>query len=109
MPTAPKTLCRCGGVVSGGVCSRCGPRRQREKRERRSRVYDTREWRDRTQPNFLRDNPWCIDCEANGLVTFATEAHHKVKAEDDPGLAHDTDNLLGLCKACHSKRTRAGE
>lgn len=55
----------------------------------------------------LRSSPLCADCSAQGLTTPATEVHHVTKKRD--GGEDSEDNLLTLCKPCHSKRTARGE
>jgi 5-methylcytosine-specific restriction enzyme A len=58
---------------------------------------------------FLCRHPLCADCEADGRLTSATEVHHIEKIADNPARRLDPSNCLGLCKACHSKRTLKGE
>lgn len=55
----------------------------------------------------LRSSPLCLDCAAQGLTTAATEVHHIIAKRD--GGTDSEDNLMALCKSCHSKRTNAGE
>jgi 5-methylcytosine-specific restriction endonuclease McrA len=43
------------------------------------------------------------------IVTAATDVHHKQKLRDRPELKYEEENLMGLCKACHDKRTARGE
>jgi hypothetical protein len=38
----------------------------------------------------------------------ANEIHHR-RALADGGAIYDHGNLLGLCKGCHSSRTRSGQ
>jgi 5-methylcytosine-specific restriction protein A len=51
----------------------------------------------------LRRFPLCAHCEAQGLLTEATEVDHRVP------LAHGgtdyEDNLQSLCTTCHAKKT----
>lgn len=54
----------------------------------------------RIRMRFLIDNPYCVHCEAKGLLhVFAAEVDHKLPlhqgGEDVP------NNRQGLCKACH--------
>ncbi|TXH46246.1 MAG: hypothetical protein E6Q97_29990 [Desulfurellales bacterium] len=55
----------------------------------------------------LRAYPLCADCANAGRVVVATEVHHRVALRN--GGTHDSDNLLSLCKPCHSVRTARGE
>jgi dihydrodipicolinate synthase/N-acetylneuraminate lyase len=52
-------------------------------------------------------NPLCADCEAEGRVVPATEAHHIVSRAS--GGAVLTPLLLSLCHSHHSRRTARGE
>lgn len=63
----------------------------------------------RTSKAFLREHPTCADCEAEGIVTPATQVHHRAKVQQRPDLKHDWANLLALCRPCHSRRTQRGE
>jgi len=51
---------------------------------------------------FLRHNPQCARCGG-----MATEAHHKTTLKD--GGTHHFDNLMALCKQCHSSITFSGK
>ena len=42
-------------------------------------------------------------CQAEGCYNPATEAHHIVPKRQ--GGVDSLDNLMGLCKPCHSERT----
>ena len=71
----------------------------------RERGY-TVQW-EKIRKLFLMKNPLCADCLNKGWVTPANEVHH-VKALRNGGT-HDSNNLMSLCKSCHSKRTAKGE
>lgn len=71
-----------------------------------SRGYDAT-WR-RLRMAFLADNPLCFDCFPHRF-TVATEVHHVRKVADAPELRLEPENLMALCKACHSVRTAKGE
>lgn len=92
--------------------------RDRE-RERRSggirRLYDSAQWRQRTQPFVLERDPMCQLATTCGGNAPSTEAHHKIKATSyvaqhggDYRKFFDTSNLQGACKACHSAETARG-
>jgi 5-methylcytosine-specific restriction enzyme A len=72
-----------------------------------ARGYD-RQWR-KTRERVLTAQPLCVDCEAAGRVTPATEVHHRVKLAAAPARKHDPENLVPLCSECHGRRTAAGE
>ena len=69
------------------------------------RGYDSR-WV-KIRKMFLMRNPLCSDCLKGTRLTPANEVHH-VKALKKGGT-HDSNNLMSLCKSCHSKRTAKGE
>lgn len=71
------------------------------------RGYDSR-WR-AVRSEKLKLNPLCQDCELGGKITVANEVHHIVKVSVSPESRLDLNNLMSLCKACHSIRTLRGE
>lgn len=86
---------------------RSGLPRQRGRDQRPSasaRGYDTA-WQN-TAAAFLLANPWCVHCLAHGLYEPATEVDHiePFQSKDDPRRL-DWENLQGLCKRDHSKKT----
>jgi 5-methylcytosine-specific restriction protein A len=108
------TACRkigCAGIVRAGVCSACGPQRQRsdhrydeQRGSSASRGYDAR-WR-RLRLMFLHAHPLCAECAGQGRTVAASEAHHQVAKRD--GGSDAFSNLVALCKPCHSRITAAG-
>jgi 5-methylcytosine-specific restriction protein A len=81
--------------------------RDRERRSASARGYD-RLWR-KFRLVYLASNPLCVDCQAKGLITPATEPHHIAKLADRPDLRLDPANIMALCQECHSARTARGE
>jgi 5-methylcytosine-specific restriction protein A len=71
------------------------------------RGYDRR-WRT-VRERHLKQNPLCVDCLAEGIVTAADQVHHMVKVKVDPTRRLDDTILMSLCKRHHDKRTAAGE
>jgi 5-methylcytosine-specific restriction protein A len=55
---------------------------------------------------YLSRHPLCADCQQAGRLTPATEVHHVIPVAQ--GGSDRSENLLGLCKSCHSRRTRGG-
>ena len=49
----------------------------------------------------LAEQPLCPECEARGLIEPATEVHHI----NDNAMDNSRSNLVGLCKADHSRHT----
>jgi 5-methylcytosine-specific restriction protein A len=102
----------CNGLVRNGVCSVCGSQRTHNDRAydkgrgtAHERGYDAT-WR-KVRLMQLSEYPLCFDCNAQGYVVVATEVHHKRAIRD--GGSNSFDNLMSLCKPCHSKRTNAGQ
>src|ERR1700733_364643 len=73
-------------------------RRDRDQRRgsREDRGYDW-VWR-RFRAAFLTAHPLCQDCERAGLITSATELHHRLKVADRPDLRLDAENIVPLCR-----------
>lgn len=94
-----------------GKCDRCSRStkgsRGRDTRTTAQRGYD-HAWRQLSE-RFRIDNPLCEDCLSRGKVTASAEVHHKVKVKDAPELRLETKNLMALCVACHSERSKRGE
>ena len=101
MPTAPRKLCRCGGVTKDGRCEKCGGKaNQGHTLSRHERGYDSR-W-DKVSKRVKQELPWCIPCWAAERITVDhIETHHCVKIVDAPALRLERDNLLNCCPACH--------
>ena len=105
MPYKSRRPCRhphCPERVNAGevYCARHKPVRKDA-----SAYYDRR-WQ-KVRAAYLSRYPLCADCEKAGRLTPATDVHHIVKPGDG-GTDHD-DNLMGLCRPCHSARTARGE
>ena len=63
------------------------------------------QWR-KLRAFFIARNPFCEMCKRQGKFTAATEVHH-IKPLADGGT-NDFENLMPLCKSCHSKITATG-
>lgn len=59
-------------------------------------------WR-KARKQYVNENPLCELCDRNGKMTPAEEVHH-IKPLSEGG-SHNEENLLSLCKSCHSKLT----
>ena len=57
----------------------------------------------RIRSRFLNAHPLCEICMKEGRATPAAEVHHIIPLAD--GGTHDPDNLMALCKPCHSRIT----
>lgn len=110
MPVAPPRWCPTCRVPHYEACPVRKKQRWQDQDARRpssrDRGYDEA-WR-RCRNAFLAANPLCKDCLDRGRYRAAEEVHHVVKVRDDPSRRLDGDNLMALCKPCHSARTARG-
>lgn len=67
-----------------------------------------RRWR-KLRAMFIAEHPLCSDCFEAGRIRAVEEVHHIESRRDAPDRAYDVDNLMALCKSCHSRRTAHGE
>lgn len=72
------------------------------------RLYRTARWR-QLRALVLADNPLCRDCLSRGRTIPATDVDHDVPHHGDVEIFWNRENLVGLCRSCHSRKTRAGE
>ena len=54
---------------------------------------------------FLRKNPLCVECLANGIVKEAKHVDHIIPHKGDMKLFWDESNWQSLCAECHSRKT----
>ena len=54
---------------------------------------------------YIAAHPLCEQCRREGRFTPAEEVHHILPLSQGGG--HDTENLMSLCKRCHSGITLA--
>jgi 5-methylcytosine-specific restriction protein A len=111
MPSAPLRYCAEPGCPERTANSRC-PRHMTEQRRVRNVTYDERLYRQKKwldlRLDVIGERPECEDRGPNCRI-LSQEVHHKVKRTDDLGLFYDRDNLMALCRPCHSERTSRGE
>ncbi|MCG1029300.1 HNH endonuclease [Virgibacillus halodenitrificans] len=70
------------------------------------RGYNYR-WQKYTE-SFLIRNPLCQHCIDRGDTVPATEVDHITPHRGNMKLFWDPNNHQGLCKSCHSRKTRKG-
>lgn len=107
---AARKLCQaCRTIHAVGKC-----RLKKERLPPRKRGYD-RDYEKFRAGYFADPDNWhCKDCGVF-LTTWddgkgtGKELHHIKKVEEFPELRLERTNAMGLCKRCHSIRTRRGE
>lgn len=58
--------------------------------------------------SVLADNPWCVQCQQRGQLVVAVDIDHITPHGGDWDRFWDRANLQGLCRGCHTRKTRAG-
>lgn len=115
MPIAPRKVCRkagCGVLTSSTYCgqhesSRKTELKQKDKERgtRTQRGYDNR-WL-RYSRRYREENPLCVLCEKEGILTKAECVDHIKPAINGQSdfLFWEPSNHRSLCWNCHSKVT----
>ena len=107
MPRKPKHPCAypgCPELTDERYCDKHKKQRGKEY-EQYGRKYNRSErygasWR-KVRERYAAAHPYCEECFANGKMVPMEHVHHIVPLEE--GGTNDTDNLMSLCKSCHSK------
>lgn len=75
-------------------------------RDGKQSFYQWGAWRNKREEKLCND-PFCEECLKKDKITPATEVHHIIDISDKPTLenALDYNNLMSLCKSCHSTIT----
>lgn len=107
MPRKPLRPCSypgCPELVEGRYCEEHSKQSYKDyntyRRDPRSKKRYGSEWK-RIRNIFIKEHPLCEECRRNGRVTPAEEVHHILPL--GRGGTHDTNNLMALCKSCHSR------
>lgn len=72
------------------------------------RLINSTRWR-RLRAATLAEHPLCVRCKERGLLTPASEVHHRQPVEtgrnfiEKHRLAYDPANLMPLCHECHRR------
>ena len=109
MPYRPKIPCKhtgCGNLVAPGqkYCDEHKALHTDTSRSVNKRGY-TSKWQHESK-RYLRDNPLCVKCKANGKFAEATVVDHIVPHRGNQKLFWDKNNWQALCKSCHDRKTR---
>lgn len=91
------------------------PKKQRTlqiNRQDRQDIYKSNKWKQLRHSKLL-SNPLCELCLMQGKITPAVDVHHSDSFANYQGqkrleVAYDYDNLVSLCKQCHSWVHRNG-
>ena len=70
--------------------------------------YCSRRW-SLLRIEVLRAQPFCVVCRAQGRRVLSQDVDHIVKHGGDPTVFWDRENLQGLCRPCHTRKTTRGE
>lgn len=107
MPTKPKRPCSypgCPKLTDGQYCENhvAVARRQYNKYQRDPDINKKygRAWK-RIRDRHISQHPLCEECEKQGRLVPAEEVHHKKPISQ--GGSHARDNLMSLCRSCHTK------
>lgn len=105
MPTAALRFCLhpgCQQLVRRGRCAA-------HRRASGGHLYSLAQWRHPVwglRAQVLREEFFCRGC-GRALTARDAEVDHIRPHEGDRRLFLDRQNVQGLCKACHTKKTRA--
>ena len=77
------------------------------KRKERQNIYQSTRWQ-RLRALKIADQPLCEMCLKEGRYKAAEDVHHIVSfvgksRNEQYRLAYDYDNLVTLCKQCHTR------
>jgi len=72
------------------------------------RWYCSLRWQD-LRDDVLRAEPFCRECLARGRRVLTADVDHIAKHQGDPDRFWDRNNLQGLCRPCHSRKTKRNE
>jgi len=106
MPRKPKRPCSypgCPELTDGMFCNEHAKqealRYERYDRDPAVKKRYGRTWK-RMRDRYIKAHPLCERCAKDKKVTAAEEVHH-IKPLSHGGT-NDEDNLMSLCKSCHS-------
>ena len=106
MPMMPKRPCGfpgCPNLTDGRYCEAHAKqenrRYERYQRDPATKRRYGREWQ-RIRNRYAAAHPFCEECYKKGVFTPAEEIHHIIPLSH--GGTHADDNLMALCKPCHS-------
>ena len=107
MPRKPKKPCAypgCPNLTEKKYCPEHerleNQRYDRYQRDPAHRKRYGKAWK-RIRDSYVKAHPFCELCLKEGKYVPVEEVHHKLPLAE--GGTHDRDNLIALCKSCHSR------
>ena len=107
MPRRPKRPCSypgCPKLTEGRYCEEhaktVNRNYNRYERDPETPKRYGRSWK-RIRDAYVAAHPLCEECEKQGRLVPAEEVHHKKPISQ--GGTHARDNLMSLCRSCHTK------
>jgi len=110
MPAGAPSFCVVPGCSVLTRRGRCPAHAVAKEHERRN--FDIRRWYRTPRWKAMRNRVKCdqaFRCAVCRRVVLELELDHIRKHDGDPARFWDRGNLQGLCKGCHSEKTRRGE
>ena len=109
MPKMPKHPCDfpgCPNLTDRRYCEEHAKqenrRYERYQRDPATKRRYGRAWQ-RIRNRYVAAHPFCEECYKKGILTPTEEIHHITPLAH--GGTHADDNLMALCKPCHSRIT----
>jgi 5-methylcytosine-specific restriction protein A len=109
VPRKPKRACQqpgCPNLTDGLYCEQhqreANARYNKYERDPESNKRYGRKWK-RIRDRYTKAHPLCEECQKRGKLVPAEEVHHIIPLSR--GGSNATDNLMSLCKSCHSSIT----
>ena len=107
MPMKPKKPCSypgCPELTDKQYCPKhqrlANRAYERYKRDPVSKKRYNASWQN-IRKAYAASHPFCEECMKDGRFTPVEHVHHILPLAD--GGTHDRDNLMSLCKSCHSR------
>lgn len=107
MPRKPKKPCAypgCPNLTDGRYCpehqSKINSDYEKYGRDKNAKRKYGRAWK-RIRDKYAAEHPFCERCFERGILVETEEIHHKLPLSE--GGTHDRNNLIALCKPCHSR------
>jgi 5-methylcytosine-specific restriction protein A len=109
MPRKPKRPCSypgCPELTDDRYCeqhqSLVNKQYNKYQRDPESNKRYGRSWK-RIRDRYIKTHTLCEECQRQGRLTPAEEVHHIIPLAN--GGSNNKENLMSLCKSCHSRIT----